>query len=184
MHNINVWYRCRSVALLPLKISISLAWALITFIRRLWSVLVILLCRSTNQSFHHFHLFHLFVVFDVILQTPQGTIKAILVNDPSTTIQQKDSIVMVCSRFPLQSFLFYFFSLYQFLAGWQIGSFPVIRWRWLCNLSWKCTKGPNSFKKQDLLLDSSLFTRWCLVRIQHEKLEAGMCVADFPAVFF
>ena len=173
MHNINVWYRCRSVALLPLKISISLAWALITFIRRLWSVLVILLCRSTNQSFHHFHLFHLFVVFDVILQTPQGTIKAILVNDPSTTIQQKDSIVMVCSRFPLQSFLFYFFSLYQFLAGWQIGSFPVIRWRWLCNLSWKCTKGPNSFTKADQLLSPAFSTDGLLLGSSMKNLKQG-----------
>ena len=173
MHNINVWYRCRSVALLPLKISISLAWALITFIRRLWSVLVILLCRSTNQSFHHFHLFHLFVVFDVILQTPQGTIKAILVNDPSTTIQQKDSIVMVCSRFPLQSFLFYFFSLYQFLAGWQIGSFPVIRWRWLCNLSWKCTKGPTGFKKEDQLLSPAFSPYGVLLGSNLKKLKQG-----------
>ena len=57
------------------------------------------------------------VVFDVCLQTLQGTIKAIPVKDPSNTIQQKDATVMVCSRFPLQGFLFYFFSLYQFLAG-------------------------------------------------------------------
>ena len=147
MHNLSVWYRCQSVALLPLKISISLAWALITFIRRLWSALVILLYTSTNQSFHHFHLLSLMSVcklFKELLKPPQSKTRP----PPS----KKDSTVIVCCSFPLQSFLFYFFSLYQFLAGWQIGSFPVIRWRWLCNLSWKCTKGPTSFKKEDQLL--------------------------------
>ena len=147
MHNLNVWYRCRSVALLPLKISISLAWALITFIRRLWSALVILLCRSTNQSFHHFHLLSLMSVcklFKELLKPPQSKTR------PPPT--KKRFFCNSLLSFSFAKFSFYFFSLYQFLAGWQIGSFPVIRWRWLCNLSWKCTKGPTSFKKEDQLL--------------------------------
>ena len=112
-------------------------------------------------------------VFDVCLQTPQGTIKAIIVKYPSTTIQQKDSTVMVCGLFRWRSFLFYFFSLYQFLAGWQIGSFPVIRWRWLCNLSWKCTKGPTSFKKEDQLLSPAFSPEGVLLGFSMKNLRHG-----------
>ena len=62
----------------------------------------------------------------------------------------------------------------NFKPHWQMGSFPVIRWRWLRNLSWECTQETGT-KEQNLCCIFFLMEKakekksWSLIRPHNMK---------------